>query len=87
MNIFKTKEGDVVIVQKPNIPLTLFFVFWVLSFLPGIIGYISYWVATAYLFYWSYLEMSAGVTTFRKLLGVGVFVYLLYSRFLFKLVM
>jgi len=83
-NVFKTKEGKIVVAQAPNPPIILWFLFLLLSRAPfdqalqGLFELLSF----ASLFTWAYLEITDGVNTFRRLLGVGVLVGAILLRIL-----
>lgn len=82
-NIFKDKSGRIVIAQKPNAPLLIAIAFYLLGFIPQeTLQTISYWGVFITMLYWAYLEMTQGVNTWRKLLGIIVALYFL-SKVLF----
>lgn len=83
MNIFKTKSGDRVIVQRPNPPILLALVAWVLSKITdGSLSEFLAVVAAALLIIWSTLEIIWGVNTWRRILGVVVLVWTASSFFM-----
>jgi hypothetical protein len=72
-NIFTDRGGDIVIGQRPNLPIWVAFLFYLLSIVPyPILQPFSFWGMAGSLLYWSYLEILDGVNKFRKLLGAIV---------------
>ncbi len=75
-NIFKTLDGRIVIIQKPNLPI----VGWAVLKLAAMVSDSQAWVdclnalSTTSLLLWATLEITTGVNYFRKLLGLVVFV-------------
>jgi hypothetical protein len=81
-DFFKDEEGKVVIGQKPNIPLYVALLFYLLRFMPfSNFNLVSDWGFVLTMLYWSYLELFFGVNYFRKLLGLSVGSYFLYRMF------
>lgn len=78
-SIFKDKDGNVVIGQKPNAPiLTWITLKLILLFkLPIIVEGLLSLIAFGALFTWAWLEIFSGVNTFRKALGIVVMILLL----------
>ena len=79
---FYDKKGKLSIVQLPNIPLLV----WIVSMLLAKItngtiknGFLA--LATTSLFTWAYLEIQAGVSPFRRTLGVIVIVLIVVHFF------
>ncbi|MBU0976417.1 MAG: hypothetical protein ABIE03_03705 [Patescibacteria group bacterium] len=70
---FKDKNGKVVIGQFPNISLIGGFVFMVLTQIKTSeqIHSVFSFMSSAFLFTWSYLELTQGVNYFRRMLGVA----------------
>ena len=72
-NIFKDKTGKIVVGQWPNWPIWLTLAFYVLRFIPNhLIQSGSNLGVSLTLLYWSYLEITEGVITFRRLIGIAV---------------
>jgi len=84
MNIFRTSDNKIVIAQKPNSSLVLWFIVVVGSKLTNnqklnnLLG-IS---ASIVLIYWAILELLSGVNTWRRILGLVVLLISLKSLFL-----
>jgi len=84
--LFRDKQGHVVIVQPPNIPLWV----WIIArltaiFLEGQPRTIVMAIATLALAVWAVMEIGWGVNLFRRLLGAAVMISILagiYLRFL-----
>ena len=81
-NIFKDKNGRIVIAQKPNLPIIVWFVSFVASYLPFRDSVISFLALFSFgvLFTWAWLEIFSGVNLFRRLLGITVMIVLLIIR-------
>lgn len=83
MKFFKDSEGKFAVVQVPNVPLIGWFVFAVAShFITSApwrhgLSYLSF----GFLFTWAWLEITAGKSCFRRVLGLAVLVVTVYSRF------
>lgn len=73
-NFFKDDKGHVVLFSWPNIPLASWILFNLLSFLVSAghtkTGFET--LSTAALFTWAYLEITSGVSYFRRVLGAVV---------------
>jgi hypothetical protein len=82
-NFFKDKDGHIVIVSWPNIPLVGWIVFKVLAMIvtKGRIHTGSEALSMALLYTWAYMEIMSGVNYFRRLLGLIVLVAILISYF------
>ena len=80
---FKDKDGHVVILSWPNIPLIGWMVFKVLAIAvtSGRIHSGSEALSMALLYTWAYMEITSGVNYFRRLLGLVVVVVLVMSYF------
>jgi hypothetical protein len=78
------KNGKIILGQPPNLPIIGWFVCMVVSFiLPvGFLknGFMN--LSGAFLFLWSYLEITEGVSYFRRFLGVIVLSVLVGTFFL-----
>ncbi len=80
---FKDNEGKIVIGQSPNIPITVWLLLTVASMLTA--GDLSDSLAILsrmVLFAWSYLELTRGESSFRRVIGVSVLFYLVISTLL-----
>lgn len=72
----------IVIIQKPNLPIIVWFLSFLASYLPlrdSLIAFFSL-VSFGALFTWAWLEIFSGVNLFRRLLGISVITILLISR-------
>lgn len=81
-DIFKDKDGKVVITQKPNLPIMVWFASVVINkFLSG--GVVSQFVSTigtTAIAVWATLEIISGVNLFRRILGSVVLAFIIYGR-------
>jgi hypothetical protein len=79
---FKDNDGQLAISQKPNLPIIVWFISMLAShFLPyGQLNFAANLIAFGALFTWSWLEIFAGDSYFRRALGLVVMLALLYSR-------
>lgn len=78
---FKDDDGQVVLGQKPNPPIILWFVFTVLThFLHGSAQSICSIIALISLVIWGLLEIFRGATYARRLLGLVVLLVVVISR-------
>ena len=77
--LFETKDGKIVIAQRPNTSIIIWLVAKPLSliFADTLPGLIFDGIAFGALFYWALLEVFQGVNLFRKILGVIVILILL----------
>lgn len=67
--------------QAPNFPLIVWFVFLLVErFTSGTVEAVASLVSFGALFTWAWLEISDGVTPFRRLLGLGVLVSSIWNR-------
>jgi hypothetical protein len=77
------RDGKVVIMQPPNIPIIGWLVFMASSLLiktapwHDLTSYISF----GFLFTWAWLEITQGKSYFRRTLGVIVLILMLYPHF------
>ena len=71
---FKDDDNNIVIAQRPNIPILIFIVFFVLSKLVSstYLQDVFSMLGTLFLFAWAWLEVSLGINYFRRSLGVIV---------------
>lgn len=79
---FKDSKGKVVIVQKPNLPLT---VAGVATFSQNFISYKVLndgltLISFGALFTWAWLEIFEGANYFRRALGIAVIITAIASR-------
>ena len=80
--LFKDDGGKIVIWQTPNIPLIGWAVFSVLThILPTgrwqlFAGYVSF----GFIFTWAWLELTQGISYFRRILGAAVLAVSIHSR-------
>ena len=76
LNFFKDKSGKIIIAQWPNKPLWIVIGFWILGYIPNaMVQLLCHWGSTLTLIYWSYLEITAGDSQFRRVLGLVVMFY------------
>ncbi len=79
---FRDEKGNVVLMQMPNIPLLIaIFAAAVRFFASGPIYHFMDLVFFGSIFTWAYLEVTSGVNYFRRLLGVIVFIIILWPHF------
>lgn len=79
---WRDKNGDVSIIEVPNIPLALAAIFLVLSkvFSRGQLHIAAEYIYFGFLFTWAWLELTTGKSYFRRVLGTVVLVAIIYSR-------
>ena len=80
LSIFKDKDGKVVLAQKPNLPIIVWFFSFILAKLaiyPLVTELVQY-ISFGALFTWAWLEIFSGDNLFRRILGTVVMVGLLY---------
>ena len=76
---FKDKDGKLSIVEWPNVPILLWFGLSVLAKVTN--AQISTGIsvlATVFLLFWAYLEISDGDSLFRRALGAVVLIFTVY---------
>lgn len=80
---WKNKDGNLVIWQKPNLPLIGWFVFMIVAkLLPtGPMKNGTQFLSTALIFTWAYLEITKGDSYFRRVLGAVVLLITVLSHF------
>ena len=80
----RDKHGTIAVWQTPNIPLGGWFVLMVAAyFIPaGGVKTGLHSLSSAFLFTWSYLEITSGVSPFRRVLGGVVLIGVLAGFFL-----
>ena len=79
--VFKDKNGKIVLGQKPNLPIIVWFTALLLtkitnSTLQDLFAIMSFGA----LFTWAWLELFQGVNYFRRVLGLLVLVMSIWSR-------
>jgi hypothetical protein len=81
---FKDKQGHIVMVQSPNLPLFGWILLELVSLAlrKGHTKTAFQSLATAFLFTWAYLEITRGVNYFRRFLGLVVIVMIILSYFM-----
>lgn len=73
LNFFKDKQGKLVIGQLPNKPLLVALGLYILRYFPNQTSQlISHWGVPVVLLYWAFLEITSGVNSWRRLLGIIV---------------
>lgn len=83
-NFFKNKEGKIVIVQFPNTPLFIAIVLWCIPYFQiPMLTFLSSIFIFPVMLYWSYLEIVAGDSSFRKALGGFVAIHYLKNLLFF----
>ncbi len=82
MRFFKDKAGKYKLWQRPNVPLSAWFFFMLISrFVPmAHIQSLSQFLSTAFLFTWAYLEITSGASYFRRLLGLVIIAGIIASH-------
>ena len=80
--IFKDKKGVIIIFQWPNIPLIagLASALFMHIFTQGRIATFFSLSSFGFLFVWCWPEIISGVTWFRRIFGLFVFVLLMKNR-------
>jgi len=81
-NIFKDRRGKIIIAQKPNLPIIVWFISFTATYLPFRDNVLSFLELFSFgvLFTWAWLEIFSGVNVFRRLLGAAVMIGLLIVR-------
>lgn len=71
-----------IIAQKPNLPIIVWFVSFVLLqfFSIGVVHTLLALISFGAIFTWAWLEIFQGVNAFRKVLGGVVMAFILLSR-------
>lgn len=79
--LFRDRDGRIVWMQPPNLPLIAWFVFLLVErFTSGTVETVAALMSFGALFTWAWLELFEGVTPFRRLLGLGVLVIAIWNR-------
>lgn len=75
---FKDKNGHVVILQTPNLPLIVWFVGTLLAKVIG--GAVFSALAFCALLFWALIEIGWGSSYFRRVLGLVVLAVIIVNR-------
>lgn len=80
---FQDDKGNIVIIQPPNIPIT---VWTISSILKLVVNNSNLYnnldaISLGSLFVWSLMELFQGVNTFRRILGLVVLIATIFARF------
>ncbi len=83
MSFFRDSDGNTVIWQAPNVPLYGWFMFKVLAVVVATGRFHSVFskLSAALLFTWAFLELTSGVSYFRRLLGLMVLLTVVVGYF------
>jgi hypothetical protein len=80
--LFETKQGEIVIMQVPNVPLILALVADLVAYLTaGQVHEVSNWIARALFAVWALMEIGWGVNPFRRMLGAIVLALVGFAAF------
>jgi len=78
INFFKDNKGQVVICQKPNLPLIGWIIFTILKLIfsgyQPKLYYLFSLLSFGFIFTWAWLEITSGVNYFRRVLGLIVLI-------------
>jgi hypothetical protein len=79
---FRDSNGNIVLAQKPNLPLIVWIVTSLLAliFTSGKINTVLDVLANGSLFTWAWLELFQGVNYFRRALGLAVLIGIITSK-------
>jgi hypothetical protein len=79
---FRDSNGEIVVVQMPNLPLIVWIVASLLAliFTSGKINTVLDVLANGSLFTWAWMELFQGVNYFRRALGLTVFIAIIASK-------
>lgn len=82
-NLFKDRKGRIVIWQWPNVPVLAWAILGIASHVlaRGKLQTVAQELSRAFLFVWAYLEITDGVSYFRRMLGTVVLVALIHGFF------
>ncbi|MCA9324016.1 hypothetical protein KC992_02845 [Candidatus Saccharibacteria bacterium] len=79
--VFKDKNGKIVLGQKPNLPIIVWFTALLLTKITnGTLQDLFAIMSFGALFTWAWLELFQGVNYFRRALGLLVLVMSIWSR-------
>ena len=81
-NIFEDKNGKIVIGEKPNLPIIVWFIALIASKIPTlpIVENLASLVAFGAIFTWAWMEIFDGTNTWRRILGIIVMAIILTLR-------
>ena len=81
-SFFSAKDGALVIAQRPNVPLWVWAISWLgAQLLAGsTLGVVFEFIATLSLSVWAMLELVSGASPFRRTLGFGMLLWVLYTH-------
>ena len=81
-SFFTDKKGHIAVWQSPNVPLVTWFVATILAKIltHGRSNSFVSLIAFGALFTWAWLEISSGISLFRRALGMAVLVIIIKSR-------
>jgi hypothetical protein len=79
---WKDGKGKITVWQTPNLPLIGWFVFMIVAKIldSGATKNSLQFLSTAFLFTWAYLEITSGVSYFRRLLGLVILAGIILSH-------
>jgi len=85
-NFWRDKDGNVAIIQMPNIPIIVWFILLVAAQLlgKGMLQSGFKFLSGAALVTWAYLEITEGASYFRRTLGAIVMLAVILSHLWFK---
>ncbi len=77
----KDKDSKIVIAQRPNLPILIFVVCFILSKLVSSSNFQNIFssLGTLFLFAWAWLEISSGVNYFRRFIGAIVIAIIIFG--------
>lgn len=78
--IFRDKNGNIVIGQRPNTSLIIWVVCAVLGYFIsyGVTGKVLDYLGTIAIIFWALLEIFYGVNIFRRILGIVVIALVIF---------
>ena len=77
---FQDKDGKLAVFQWPNVPLSAWIILSIVSmFVPSELSRNLHLLSSMFLFVWAYLEITSGVSMFRRTFGAVVFIYILLT--------
>lgn len=79
--LFEDKNGQIVIGQKPNLPIIVWALTYLLQLVPALSPIDSFLSVVSFgaLFTWAWLEIFDGANWFRRILGLVVMALILSS--------
>jgi hypothetical protein len=78
-DLFKDKNGEIVIIQAPNPAVWGWAVFLILGHLLDSSN--LKWLSSAFLFAWAFMEVYQGDSYFRRFMGFVVLSYIIFRNF------